>query len=116
MGQGVTLPRFLAKAILHLPTKAIQLFAKRRQQAVQALAILLIHPPVAVLKNAICQILKLFAKTLLAVHHLANFVFRMQLSGFKAGGHFAKIGFQRGVDIAQAAQFVIEQFTLFSPV
>nr|AMK07517.1 hypothetical protein [Klebsiella sp. T17-2] len=82
----------------------------------QTLAILLIHPSVAVFEYSVCQILELLAKALLAVDHLANFIFRMHLRGFKAGGHFTEIGLQRRIDIAQAAQFVIEQLALFAPV
>ena len=82
----------------------------------QALAILLIHPSVAVLKDAARQILKLLAKPLLAVDHLADFIFGMQLSGIQGGLSLHGDRLQRGVDIAQAAQLVIEQLALFSPV
>ncbi len=68
------------------------------------------------LENTVGEVLKLFAKALLAVDHLADFVFRIQLGGFKAGGHFAEIGLQRGIDITQIAQFIIEQFALVAPV
>ena len=116
MRQRVALASLLTKAVLHLTAKAVQLFTQRRQQAVQALAVLLIHAAIAVLKNAVRKVLKLLAKTLLAVDHLTDFVFGVQLGGFKAGGHFPEIGLQRGVNVAQIAQFVIEQFTLIAPV
>src|SRR5690606_506145 len=93
-----------------------QLFTQRRQQAVQALAVLLIHAAIAVLKNAVREVLKLLAKTLLAVDHLTDFVFGVQLGGLKTGGHFTEIGLQRGIDITQIAQFVIEQFAFVAPV
>ena len=67
-------------------------------------------------ENAVGEILKLLAEALLAVNHLTDFVFRMQLRGFEAGSHFAEIGLQRRVDITQVAQFVIEQLALVAPV
>ena len=108
MGQRVSLPRLLTKAVLHLATKTVQLFAQRSQQTVQALAVLLVNTAVALFKDAVRQVFELLAQALLAVHHLADFVFRMQLGRFQAGGDFAQVGFQRGVDIPQITQFVIE--------
>ena len=108
MRQGVPLSGFLTKAVLYLAAEAVQLFTQGRQQAVQALAVLLVNAAVAVLKNTVREVFKLFAEALLAVDHLADFIFRMQLSGFQTGGHFAEIGLQRGVDISQVAQLVVE--------
>ena len=116
MRQRVPLAGFLTKAVLHLTAKTVQLFAQRRQQAVEALAVLFVNAAVAVLKNSVGEVLKLFAEALLAVDHLADFVFRMQLGGFKTGSDFAEIGLQRGVDISQVAQLVVEQLALLSPV
>src|SRR5690606_8394556 len=97
--QRVPLTSLLAKAVLYLTTKAVQLFTQGRQQAIQALAVLFVYAAVAVFKNAVREVLELLAEALLAVHHLADFIFRMQLGGFEAGSHFAEIGLQRGVDI-----------------
>ena len=91
----------LTKAVLHLTAETVQLFARARQQAVEALAVLFVNAAVAVLKNSVGEVLKLFAEALLAVDHLPDFVFRMQLGGFKAGSDFAEIGLQRGVDISR---------------
>ena len=103
MCQGMAFLRLFTKAILNLATKTVQLFTKRRKQAVQTLAILLINTAVAVLKNTIRQIFKLFAQTLFAVDHLADFIFRMLLRCFQPGSDFTEIGFQRGVDAVQTA-------------
>ncbi len=61
MRQRVAFPGFLTKAVLHLTAKAVQLFAQRREQAVQALAVLFVNAAVAVLKNAVGEVLKLLA-------------------------------------------------------
>ena len=82
----------------------------------QALAVLLIDPPVAVFENTVGEVFKLLAKALLAVHHLADLIFRMQLSGFEPGGDLTEIGLERGIDIPQAAQLVVQQLTLLTPV
>ena len=114
--QRVALTRLLAEAVLHLATEAVELFAQRRQQAMQALAILFINPSVAVFKYAVRQIFKLLAQALLAVDHLADFIFGVQLCRFQTGGHFTQVGLQRGVDLTQAAQLVVEKFALIAPV
>ena len=80
------------------------------------MTVLFVYAAVAVLKNAVREVLELLAEALLAVHHLADFIFRMQLGGFEAGSHFAEIGLQRGVDIAKIAQLVVEQFAFVTPV
>ena len=103
MRQGMALLRLFTKAILNLTTKTVQLFTKRRQQAVQTLTVLLIYAAVAVLKNAIRQVFKLFTQALFAVDHLADFIFRMLLRRFQPGSDFTEIGFQRGIDAVQAA-------------
>ncbi|GHK55214.1 hypothetical protein KPZU09_49500 [Klebsiella pneumoniae] len=82
----------------------------------QALAVLLIDPPVAVFENTVGEVFKLLAKALLAVHHLADLIFRMQLGGFEPGGDLTEIGLERGIDIPQAAQLVVQQLTLLTPV
>ena len=82
----------------------------------QALAVLLIDPPVAVFENTVGEVFKLLAKALLAVHHLADLIFRMQLGGFEPGGDLTQIGLQRGIDIPQAAQLVVQQLALLTPV
>ena len=82
----------------------------------QALAVLLIDPPVAVFENTVGEVFKLLAKALLAVHHLADLIFRMQLGGFEPGGDLTEIGLERGIDIPQAAQLVGQQLTLLTPV
>ncbi|MNE17568.1 hypothetical protein D3C80_1105530 [compost metagenome] len=79
MRQGVAFTRLLAKAVLHLTTKTIQLFTQGGQQTVQTLTILLINAAVALLKDTVSQIFKLLAQALLAVDHLTDFVFSMQL-------------------------------------
>ena len=116
MRQSMTFLCLFTKAILNLASKTVQLFAKRCQQAVQALAILLIYAAIAVLEYTVRQIFKLLAQALFAVDHLANFIFRMLLRCFQTSGDFPEIGLQRGVDTVQAAQFVIKQFALITPV
>ena len=116
MRQGVPFSRLLTEALLHLPAEPVQLFAQRCQQAMQALAILLIDASVAVFENAVGEVFKLLAQALLAVHHLADLIFRMQLGGFEPGGNLTQIGLQRGIDIPQAAQLVVQQLALFTPV
>ncbi|MNP30150.1 hypothetical protein D3C76_1232120 [compost metagenome] len=116
MGQRVALPRLLTEAVLHLATKAVQLFAQGRQQAVQALAVLFIDAAVTLLKDAVGEVFELLAQALFAVDHLADFVFRMQLGGLQPGSDFAQVSFQRGVDIPQIAQLVVEQLAFVAPV
>ena len=116
MRQSMTFLCLFTKAILNLASKTVQLFAKRCQQAVQALAILLIYAAIAVLEYTVRQIFKLLAQALFAVDHLTDLIFRMLLRCFQPGSDFTEISFQRGVDTVQAAQFVIKQFALITPV
>ena len=50
-------------------------------------------------ENTVGEVFKLLAKALLAVHHLADLIFRMQLGGFEPGGDLTEIGLERGIDI-----------------
>ena len=94
MRQSMTFLCLFTEAVLNLAAKTVQLFAKRCQQAVQALAILLIYAAIAVLEYTVRQILKLFAQALFAVDHLANFIFRVLLRRFQPGSDFTEIGLQ----------------------
>ncbi|MNI76245.1 hypothetical protein D3C73_1324620 [compost metagenome] len=69
---------------------------------------MLINATIAVFKNTVCQVFELFAQTLFAVDHLADFIFRMLLRRVESRGDFPEIGFQRGVNTLQAAKFVVE--------
>ena len=116
MRQGVPFPRLLAKALLHLAAEPVELFAQRGQQTMQTLAVLLIDAPVAVFENTVGEVFKLLAQALLAVNHLTDLIFRMQLGGFEPGGDLTQIGLQRGIDIPQTAQLIVQQLALLTPV
>ena len=116
MGERVTLLRLFAKAVLHLATEAVQLFPEGGEKPVETLPVLLLDPAIALLEDAVSEVFKLLAQALLAVDHLADFIFCMQLGGLQSGGDLTQIGLQRGVDLAQAAQFIIQQFALVAPV
>ncbi|MPN13235.1 hypothetical protein SDC9_160556 [bioreactor metagenome] len=68
------------------------------------------------LEYTVRQIFKLLAQALFAVDHLTDLIFRMLLRCFQPGSDFTEISFQSGVDTVQAAQFVIKQFALITPV
>lgn len=75
MGKGVSFARFLAKAFLHLATEAIKLLPQRRNQGIQALAILLIDAAAAVFKDTVGKVFELGAQALFAVNQQALLLF-----------------------------------------
>ncbi|MNT33345.1 hypothetical protein D3C72_1692670 [compost metagenome] len=112
----MTFASFLAKTVLHLAAKTVQLLTQRQQQAIQTLLILLIHLATAVFKNAVGQIFKLGGETLLAVDQQALLLFRRHTGFLQTDGHLTQLGFLGAVHFTLGTQFLVQQFALVAPV